>query len=471
MPDTPIRVLCVEDEISFARATKEFLEQEADDLSVDIVPGPSQGLAYLREHDLDCIVSDYHFPENNGLELLERVRAEYQDVPFIVFTGKGTWDIAAEAVALGVTDYVHKGTGTDQYHILLDRIRAAVEGPTQTGVAGDSRIFDAIDQPILQLDREGTVVRVNDALAEVLGRDADDLRGTRLDDLFVSDDETTVVEELERVRETDGPNSTHFVGEYAESDDVYECRLVAPELQLDQQAQMTIIGTLRDVTEYRERTEELRQERNRFEEFVSVVSHDLTNPLNVAQARLNLYRETRDEEHLDVLDDSLGRMEEIIDELVTLAREGREIGEIERVSLREASRESWETVHTSDTAAELRCEFDADEYVYADRAQIFRVFENLFQNAVDHGGPDVTVEIGRLEDGFYVQDDGEGIDDDVDDANTLFEPGFTTANDGTGLGLAIVREVCEAHGWDVTPTDCPDGGLRFEIRNVRFESA
>lgn len=95
-----------------------------------------------------------------------------------------------------------------------------------------------------------------------------------------------------------------------------------------------------------------------------------------------------------------------------------------------------------------------------------QLLENLFRNAVEHGGPDVTVEVGALEDGFFVEDDGPGIPSDARDE--VFDVGYSSADDGSGFGLSIVRRIATAHGWDISVTEGTDGGARFEITDVSF---
>jgi signal transduction histidine kinase len=79
----------------------------------------------------------------------------------------------------------------------------------------------------------------------------------------------------------------------------------------------------------------------------------------------------------------------------------------------------------------------------------------------------VTIRVGALDDGFYVEDDGSGIPEDKREA--VFESGFTTNRDGTGFGLAIVTEIVEAHGWRISVTDRETGGARFEVTNVEVQ--
>ncbi|EMA57833.1 sensor histidine kinase [Halorubrum lipolyticum] len=221
----------------------------------------------------------------------------------------------------------------------------------------------------------------------------------------------------------------------------------------------------REVTAERSRVRqaELRRERDRLEEFASVVSHDLRNPLSVVRGRADLAaRAHPDDEHLAEIEPALDRMDEIIEETLTLAREGKSVDEVEDVDLAECARECWSRVDTAD--ATLRV--DRSVTVRADRDRLSHVFENLFRNSVEHGGRDVTVRVGALdgEDGFYVEDDGAGIPES--DVDRVRETGFTSSPDGTGFGLAIADRIAEAHGWKLRVEDGDEGGARFVIRGI-----
>ena len=211
------------------------------------------------------------------------------------------------------------------------------------------------------------------------------------------------------------------------------------------------------------RQSELKRERDRLEEFASVVSHDLRNPLNVVNGRLDLARRDHpDDEHLAAIEPALDRMDEIIEETLTLAREGKSVDETVDVDLEVHARDSWERVDTAD--AELHV-IDTTS-VRADRDRLSHVFENLFRNAVEHGGDGVSVRVGTLDDpaGFYVEDDGPGIP--ADERERVLETGYTSSRDGNGFGLAIVRRIVDAHGWNLRITGTENGGARFEIDGV-----
>ncbi|MFB6302438.1 MAG: GAF domain-containing protein [Haloferacaceae archaeon] len=227
-----------------------------------------------------------------------------------------------------------------------------------------------------------------------------------------------------------------------------------------------------------ERIRELERQNERLDEFASIVSHDVRNPLNLATGHLSLATEECDSEHLDAVDSALDRMSEIIDDTLTLAREGRTLGETDPLDLAALAEQCWQGLDHA--GADLRVETSAT--IEADRERLRRALENLFQNSVEHGSTSsrpaaddsvehgahrVTVRVGMLdaENGFYVEDDGPGIPED--DRATVFEPGWTTGEGGTGFGLAIVKRFVEAHGWEIRVTDGEIGGARFEITGVQ----
>jgi PAS domain S-box-containing protein len=216
-----------------------------------------------------------------------------------------------------------------------------------------------------------------------------------------------------------------------------------------------------------DREGELERQNDRLERFASFLSHDLRDPLNAARAQLALVRAEfeGDEALLDDLETVHDRMGALIEDTLTLTKQGRTIGETERIELDRAAEDAWATAAGDAPDATLRI---ADEpgTIEADPGRLRTLFENLLGNAVHHAAPDVTVRVGRLSDaaGFYVEDDGPGIP--PGERDRVFETGYT-GGDGTGLGLSIVREVAEAHGWHVAVTDGDDGGARFEVRFTR----
>ncbi|ELY63349.1 PAS domain S-box protein [Natrinema versiforme] len=696
-----IDILHIEDDQSFADLVATFLERERENFAVHTETVPRDALTTLQDGDItfDCIVSDYDMPGLNGLEVLQHVREENPNLPFILFTGKGSEEIASEAITAGVTEYLQKGGGTEQYQVLANRIQNAVEHYWAERYL--NRGLEAIETAhdgIAILNKDGYIEYLNSAYAELLGYERDELIDVHWETLyhdedvdeiydlllpaakdgrwhgqtsFVRKDSTRIdlehtlsftddgslictlsnlttdesVETELSMREramneapvgiiltnphaednpiiyandefTDltgyekdevlGRNCRFLQGEQTREEPVAELRnavekresvtvelrnyradgtefwnrvRIAPLfddngdieyfvgfqddvtgkktqeeqlrsqtarlealfehspdmiaihdangiicdvnqrlcdelgytedevigkhvweldissdpdrarsfwndlptntpqrfegklerkggttvpvevhlIRLDLDGKDRFVGMDRDITEQKQQQRELIEQNERLNRFTSIVSHDLRNPIQLAQGRLELLQEECDSAHIADIENALRRMDALTDDLLTLARVGDEAMETEGVVLDEILRESWGTVATKDATLTV----ETDRMVAADRDQLKQLFENLFRNAVEHADENITVTIGETADGFYVEDNGPGISESEYDE--IFEVGYTTVENGTGFGLNIVSRIVDAHGWTITITEGSEGGARFEI--------
>ncbi|MFW6153064.1 MAG: GAF domain-containing protein, partial [Halobacteriota archaeon] len=218
---------------------------------------------------------------------------------------------------------------------------------------------------------------------------------------------------------------------------------------------------LERTSELEEHTQALNRQNERLEKFASIVSHDLRNPLNVATGQLTLAGDECDSAHLEEVSNALDRMEALIEDTLALARQGRTVAEREPIDLASHVGDCWDLVESP--AATLVVEDSAT--LLGDPERVRQVFENLFRNAVEHGGDGVTVRVGTSGDGLFVEDDGPGIP--PEERADVFRSQYSTTGD-SGFGLAIVTEIVEAHGWSIDVTEGVDGGARFEITGIEF---
>ncbi|MEF8814997.1 MAG: PAS domain S-box protein [Halovenus sp.] len=211
-----------------------------------------------------------------------------------------------------------------------------------------------------------------------------------------------------------------------------------------------------------EQRQQLQRERDRLDKFASILSHDLRNPLSVATARLELVQMECSSDHLDDIARALARMETLIDDLLTLAREGPQVDALDAVALADAVADCWRTVETGEATLVT----ETTGTLQADPSRLKQLLENLLRNAVEHGGDEVVISVGDLaeRDGFYIADDGPGIP--TDERDEVFEAGYSTTDDGTGFGLDIVQEIVDAHGWEIEVTESEAGGARVEITDL-----
>jgi len=319
------------------------------------------------------------------------------------------------------------------------------------------RIVETSNDPVYVLNDEGCFEFVDDAFAAASGYERDEVIGEHVSMLLGEEDVREAEETIRALLTSDVDRGVIECEVETNYGTTRWCEIDIALLE-DEAGIDGTVGIVRDVTDRKERERELERQTERLEEFASVVAHDLRNPLTVAVGHTEVLQEEYDDEFLDRVQDAHGRMERLITDLLALAREGRMVDETEPVDLASVAADAWATVATGD--ADLRIE--AEITVAADPDRLRTLFENLFHNAIDHGGEEVTVT--ATESGFAVADDGPGIP--AADRETVFDRGYSTDEDGTGFGLAIVDGIAEAHGWEVTVKESAAGGARFEVSGV-----
>lgn len=170
-----VRVIHVDDDGGFVEMSSEFLERIDDRIDVRTETDPKAVTGAIEEFDPHCIVSDYEMPRTNGLELFEKLREAGTEVPFILFTGKGSESIAAEAMTVGVTDYIQKG-GTDTYELVANSVLEAVKSrqrkkAVDRAVHHYTALVETAHVPVYLYDDDGTIQYANEASADLFGVD------------------------------------------------------------------------------------------------------------------------------------------------------------------------------------------------------------------------------------------------------------------------------------------------------------
>ena len=324
-------------------------------------------------------------------------------------------------------------------------------------------LFENVPDPAIQYTVDGgeqIVKAVNSAFVRVFGSHGETVVGEPVADVVLADDQRGEPERL-ATPESDRRTDVEVVRETASGPRAFLLRNV-PMRTADDSIRGYLIYT--DLTALKVRERELERKNERLDQFASIVSHDLRNPLNVAAGYLELAKDSHPCEELDEIEQAHRRMERLIENVLSLARDGTTPEETQPVHLRTAAREAWGNVATEEAALTV----DTDEVVDAEANQLLQILENLFRNAVDHAGPDVHVRVDETQDGFAVEDDGPGIP--PTDRERIFESGYSSACESTGLGLAIVRQITEAHGWGVDVVEGAHGGARFEFTLDRSEA-
>lgn len=460
-----ISLLYVNDDSRLRELVRTQLENESDRLDVVTADSAEQGGEILAAEAIDCILCDYHMPEETGVEFLERVREDDPDIPFLLFTETGSEQVASESIEAGVTDYIIQDAIGNQAPLLVQKITTHVD---------HRRARRDVERRDEQL-RE--IASVTDEALWVFSPDWSELRfiNQNHEALFgqstatIRDDPASFLEkihpdDLDRVelamqRASAGePQVVEYRVNKSETVQLWVESRCQPVTDEDGNL-VSLVGLSRDITDKKANQRDLVEKVDQLEEFASTVAHDLRNPLNVVDGNVRLAAAESESEHLDTALDAVERMDTLIEELLVLGKQGELVGDRRQVEFAELVTGSYEHVRAPGSSLDVTGSISLE----CDLIRTTEAFENIVRNAVEHGSSDVSLTAGVLDGrrGVYIEDDGPGIP--PDEREQVFEKGHTSSKAGSGFGLAIVKRIVDGHGWDVSIRESAAGGARFEI--------
>ncbi len=177
---THFQILHVDEDINFLKVVKQALESEKG-FKITIALSVDKAVKKMEEQSFDAIVSDYEMPSKNGLDFLKELRQQNNTIPFILFTGKGREEVAAQALNLGADGYYSKhGSPETVYGELAQGIRLIIEHNRAKEALRISNeqyraLIDSMTDTVWVIDFDGNFVDVNDTAVRVLGYSKEEL--------------------------------------------------------------------------------------------------------------------------------------------------------------------------------------------------------------------------------------------------------------------------------------------------------
>ena len=265
--DRPVRVLLVDDEPGYAEAVAEFLRKENGIDEVVTETDPREALAALDE-TVDCIVSDYAMPGVDGLELLASVRERYPDLPFVLLTGQGREETAVEAISAGVTEYVRKQSGTDQYTRLAHQVSNVVrqyraEQSVEATHRQYTRLIEASSDVVTILDSDGRFTYLSPAAERRLSYHPEELLGSPLLEFVHPADRDAAAQQLATLIDEPG-RAVSVEVRFEQPDGSWRWVEARGRNLLGDPDVDGLVVYARDITDRREREQQLRESEQRF---------------------------------------------------------------------------------------------------------------------------------------------------------------------------------------------------------------
>ncbi|NVN98964.1 MAG: response regulator [Geobacteraceae bacterium] len=481
------KILIADDETDIALILKIQLE-DAGYKTIRVKDGV-EALEALARESFELLLLDIKMPRIDGLQVLKKVRDTLPSMVVIMMTAHGSEEIAVNAMKDGALDYIAKPFSNDD---MLKRVQRAISynrtlqdnHRLQQELAAEQIKTEAILQGMAELlvavDTEGRVISINRMAEYFLGRSRDMIIGKSLDELLYVDLPEDVELPLRKVLLTGVPVIDSSYSIAGPTGNIPVLSSAAP-LYDNSGSLIGAVEIIRDISSLKA----LERER---EDFVSMLSHDLKNPITSIVGSLDLVREGRlgpinkdQREFIEAAEESCSEMVEMINSLLDIHKfeAGRMIMAFKQENPRHLLEKLATQYSTAAEKAEIRLALVISSEMpqcLIDRTTFVRMIGNLLSNAIKFTPEkgEITVEADKLDDlsglekrvpkGLYpvsifaatgsflrvtVKDSGCGIPSEA--LGEIFDRFVQAKNRregksrGTGLGLAFCRKVMDAH--------------------------
>lgn len=440
--------------------TKIQLELIEPKLRIESTTSVTKALELLKKNRYDLILSDYKMPVMDGIEFARHV-SEQIEIPFIIYTGRGTEEVARIAFEAGIDDYMKKELDQSHYQVLAKRITTAVmrkrseiarkkaEAALKESERMYRKLFELAPEGIITMDLKGFIKSANSAFFKLTGYNEEEIVGKHFSKIGTVrlNRIPSYVSMFKKILM--GNTSEPFIFFYKRRDGTDgwgEAHVSIVDLQENKRG---ILAIARDITEQR-------QEQERLKVLSRLTRHDIKNKLMLITMCLKIIKiDLRNGESildsLNKIEDAIKKINSIIDFAADFERLGTEERSSVNVSdcLKSATiMFNLDGIHVENSIEGLTVQADS---------MLKSVFYNLIDNTLKHGGDVSLIRVYFLDEGRQIiyEDDGVGMSPEQ---RRRFNKGI---DDMDTHGLTLIKKVIESYGWTMTVEGRTGKGTRF----------
>lgn len=472
-------ILVIDDEKRIRDACHKILTQGG--FEVAVAENGIIGLEMIEREHFDVILLDLMMPSLSGFDVLARVRALHPDTSIIVISGYATVEHSIEAMKKGAFDFIPKPFSPDQLRVIVAKaieytraLKDIAEGRSRMRV-----FINHLTDGVMATDNQKRVVLANPAFLRLIGYQGTDAIGKQAEELVDNEQLSEMIDqalampmdtfmEISRELQVGG-------GKEGREEIILGARSIPFRGRMERN--LGTITVLHDITALK-KMDQIKSD------FVSMVAHEVRNPLNTIMAQIKIIRDGLAGEVTPKQQEILGRTSEKIkgltdlcSELLDLARMESGLITLEKESLNVGDLlKDQVSFHTAGAKArgltlELSPLDEGMPLLLANRKGLEEILANLIANAVNYTPEGGTVTVSAAVAGDYlcmsVRDSGIGIP--RTEIERIFDRFYRVKDErtkyvvGTGLGLALIKSIVEAHQGMIQVESEPDRGSTFHV--------
>lgn len=465
-------ICIVDDEKMITDTLKVLLDLELD-VNIKTFNSPVDALNFIKQNEVQIILSDFLMPEMNGIEFLSKAKNINSDTTMILLTGYADKENAIKAInEVGIYRYLEKpwdnndliisvrnalerGDLIKQLKLQNEKLEELVKERTKELSEANQKLNAIIHfcaDGIATIDEQGNFIKTNPAFQKMCEKQPSNMK-----EIFISKE--NIIEKLKTeedifLRDIFIKNSNHNI---------------PVEISFAHIPEGYFVAVIRDIT-VQQNMERLR------DDFIATLTHDLRTPLLASIQTLKFFLDgtlgtlnDKQKEFLSTMMSSQKDMLGLVNALLEVYKydAGKLILCPDYFSFNHLISQCINELRPLAEQKNLEINFSGSEIeVFADKQEIRRVITNLIGNAINHTSKGfISVELSAEDKHAIVKvkDTGIGIPkEDIDNMFVRFSQGTKNKRStGTGLGLYLSRQIIEAHGGKISLKSEVNKGSEF----------